>query len=139
MANSLFYAYANALLGTEVHPDLDTDNIKACLCDDTDVAVDPTTHDYLDDISAGVITDGTSGNMTGASVASGAIDFADFSFTAVDTGDAADTLNFYQDTGVASTSMLIAHFDTATGLPVTPNGADINVALNAGGLFKLVP
>lgn len=138
MANNLYYNYANLMLGNGSHtlPDMDTHTIKACLIDHTDVTPDVTTHQDLDDIDAPTVV-ATSGAMTGASISNGAIDFADFAFTAV-TGDAADSLNFYYDSTVASTSPLIAYFDTATGLPVTPNGADINVALNASGLYKLV-
>ena len=31
----------------------------------------------------------------------------------------------YKDTGSEATSPLIAYIDTATGLPITPNGGDI--------------
>ena len=37
----------------------------------------------------------------------------------------------------ASAQRLIAWVDTGTGLPVTPNGADVNVVFNASGLFTL--
>ena len=43
------------------------------------------------------------------------------------------------DTGTDSTSPLIAFIDTATGLPITPNGGDIIVTWDNGPnkLFKL--
>ena len=34
---------------------------------------------------------------------------------------------FYNDTGTASTSQLVGYMDTETGLPVTPNGANITL------------
>lgn len=38
----------------------------------------------------------------------------------------------YIDTGVAGTLRLIAYIDTGvTGLPVTPNGGDINITWDA--------
>jgi hypothetical protein len=45
----------------------------------------------------------------------------------------------YKDTGTAATSPLIAYIDTATGLPVTPNGGDITVTWDNGSnkIFKL--
>jgi len=137
MANNLYYNYANLMLGNGTHtlPDLDTHNIKAVLIDHGDVTPLVASHQDLDDIDASPVA--TSGNMSGASITNGAIDFADFAFTTV-SGDSAESLNFYYDSGTPSTSPLIAYFDTATGLPVTPNGADINVALNGSGLFKLV-
>jgi uncharacterized protein YigE (DUF2233 family) len=44
----------------------------------------------------------------------------------------------YIDTGTAGTSPLVAYIDTGvTGLPVTPNGGNINVTWNASGIFAL--
>jgi hypothetical protein len=45
----------------------------------------------------------------------------------------------YKDTGVAGTSPLLVIFDTATNLPVTPNGGDITVQWDSGTnkIFKL--
>ena len=44
----------------------------------------------------------------------------------------------YIDTGVAGTSRLIAYIDTGVaGLPVTPNGGDINITWDAAGIFTL--
>ena len=37
----------------------------------------------------------------------------------------------------ASAQRLIAYVDSGTGLPVTPNGADIQVVFNVLGLFTL--
>jgi hypothetical protein len=59
-------------------------------------------------------------------------------FSAV-TGDQSEALVIYKDTGSAATSPLIAYIDTATGLPVTPNGADVTVTWDNGSnkIFKL--
>ena len=45
----------------------------------------------------------------------------------------------YRDTGVEATSALIAYIDTATGLPITPNGGDIIVNWDNGAnkIFRL--
>jgi hypothetical protein len=55
------------------------------------------------------------------------------------TGDPSEAIVYYKDTGTAGTSPLIAYIDTATGLPVTPNGGDINIIPDNGSnkLFKL--
>jgi hypothetical protein len=67
----------------------------------------------------------------------GVFDGADVAFTAV-TGNTAEALVLYIDTGVAGTSRLVAYLDTGvTGLPVTPNGGDINLSWNASGIFAL--
>ena len=44
-----------------------------------------------------------------------------------------------KDTGTSGTSPLIAIFDVATGLPVTPNGGDISLAFDDGSdkIFRL--
>ena len=43
----------------------------------------------------------------------------------------------WKDTGSEATSPLIAYFDTVTGLPVTPNGGNINLTFDAAGIFAL--
>lgn len=56
------------------------------------------------------------------------------------TGNSAEALVIYVDTGSAATSRLIAYIDTGvTGLPVTPNGNDILIAFEAvtGRIFTL--
>ena len=39
--------------------------------------------------------------------------------------------------GNVATDALIAYIDSGTGLPVTPNGGDINVTVNASGWFTM--
>ena len=58
--------------------------------------------------------------------AGGAADAADCTFTSV-TGSSIEAIVIYKDTGTEATSPLIAYIDTATGLPITPNGGDIIV------------
>ena len=61
-----------------------------------------------------------------------AFDAADAAFTAV-TGDPAEAIICFVDTGTAATSRLVSFVDTGvTNLPVTPNGGDINVSIPAG-------
>jgi hypothetical protein len=54
-------------------------------------------------------------------------------------GASVEAIAIYQDTGNEATSRLIAYIDTATGLPVTPNGGDINLNWDTGvnKIFKL--
>lgn len=114
-----------------------TDNIKAVLVDAADYTVNISAHEFLSDITAGGRV-ATSANMSSKTSTAGVADVADFTFTAV-TGDPSEAIVFYKDTGTASTSPLIAYLDTATGLPVTPNGGDINIQVDNGSnkLFKL--
>jgi hypothetical protein len=54
-------------------------------------------------------------------------------------GASCESIVVYKDTGSAATSPLVAFFDTATGLPVTPNGGDIIITWDSGAnkIFKL--
>lgn len=114
-----------------------SDNIKAVLVDVADYTVNIATHEFLSDIT-GVGRVATSPNMGTKTTTAGVADAADFAFTAV-TGDPSEAIVFYKDTGSAATSPLISYHDTATGLPVTPNGGDINIQIDNGSnkLFKL--
>ena len=77
-----------------------------------------------------------SGNLASKTNVLGVCDAADVTFSAV-SGDVSEAVVVYRDSGVAGTSELIAYIDTATGLPVTPNGGDITITWNASGIFSL--
>lgn len=92
-------------------------------------------HDFYNDVSGVVGTPQTLGSKT---TTSGVADAADVTFTAV-SGNTVEALIIYKDTGVSSTSPLIAYIDSATGLAATPNGGDITVTWDSGSnkIFKL--
>jgi hypothetical protein len=54
-------------------------------------------------------------------------------------GSAANAIVLYKDTGVDSSSRLIAYIDNYSGLPVTPNGGNITIAwpTDSNKIFKL--
>lgn len=135
MANALYDLAREAFLGGDIA--FDTDNIKAALLDLTDYTPNLATDQFLSAVPAGAIV-ATSGNLTGKTITLGVADAADTTFTAV-TGDESEYILLYQDTTVDTTSRLIALIDTATGLPVTPNGGDITVQWDNGvnKIFKL--
>ena len=62
--------------------------------------------------------------LTAKATTGGAADAADCTFTAV-SGATINAIVICKDTGTEATSPLIAYIDTATGLPITPNGGDI--------------
>ena len=132
MANSLYAlgraAFANACINWL------TDTIKVGLLSSA-YTPNLATHQFYSDVSANVIgtpqTLGTKTNVGGLCGAANPV------FTAVASG-AVTYLVYYKDTGVAGTSPLIGLVDTATGLPVTANGGDINVTIDATNkIFKL--
>lgn len=135
MANALYDKGRKAFLDGDI--DWLSDNIKCILVDTGLYTVDLVNHDFLDDVPVGSRVD-TSGNFTSKTSTAGVADAADLTYTSV-TGNSVEALVIYRDSGVESTSQLIAYIDTATGLPVTPNGGDITVTWDSGAnkIFKL--
>lgn len=133
MANALYGKGKEAFLQADI--DWLTDNIKCVLVDTAAYTPNFSTDDFLADIPSGDRI-ATSGNLSSKTSTLGVADAADVTFTAV-TGDVSEALVIYKDTGVEGTSPLICYIDTATGLPVTPNGGDITIEWNASGIFAL--
>ncbi len=77
------------------------------------------------------------GILTVKSVSGGVFSAGDVTLSSV-TGNEAEAIVLWQDSGTESTSRLIAYLDTAlAGLPVTPNGGDITIAWPNGGVLSL--
>jgi hypothetical protein len=135
MANALYGKGREKFLNADI--DWAADNIKVVLVDVADYTVSIDTHEFLSDVASGGRV-ATSSNLASKTSTLGVADAADVTFSAV-TGDQSEALVIYKDTGSAATSPLIAYIDTATGLPVTPNGADITVTWDNGSnkIFKL--
>lgn len=89
--------------------------------------------------NAGGYNDSDAPALTLSDSAAGVCDAADVTFTAVPAGNALGALVLYVSTGNLATSRLLCYIDTATGLPVTPNGADITIQWDNGSnkIFKL--
>lgn len=134
MANALYDKGREGFLDGSI--DWDTDTIKVSLV--RGYTPNTSTDDNLDDVtgSGTLVATATLGSKT---VTNGVADAADVTFTSVSAGAACDLLVIYKDTGTASTSRLVCKIDTATGLPVTPNGGDITVIWDSGAnkIFKL--
>jgi len=135
MANALYDKGREGFLDGSI--DWDTDDIRCILIDVADYTVDLAVHDNLDDVPA-IARVAVSGAFTAKTVADGVADAADVILSSV-TGDPCEAIVIYKHTGVESTSRLIAYIDTATGLPVTPNGGDITIQWDSGAdkIFKL--
>jgi len=135
MANALYDKGREGILDGSIG--WATDNIKALLVDTALYTVNLATHANLSDIAAGARI-ATSANLSGKTSLLGVADANDPTFTSV-TGATVEAVVLYKDTGTAGTSRLLAYIDTATGLPVTPNGGDITVqfASSTNKIFKL--
>jgi len=130
VANGLYTLGKKKTLDGEI--DWSGDTIKAVAVDTATYAVNLSTDEFLSDIPAGERV-ATSSALT-ITVTGGTVDCDDFTFSSV-SGDEFEAVVFYKDTGSAATSPLLVYFDTATGLAFTPAGADIEVTINASGLF----
>jgi hypothetical protein len=128
MADALFAHFKEHLLNKDV--DLLVDNIKVVLVDHTDHTPDPAVDEYLHDIDAAARV-ATSGNMDGKSTTHGVFDANDVTINTV-TGDGVDSIVIYMDSGDEDTSILIAYIDSATGLPYTPSGGNIQITWSSG-------
>lgn len=135
MADGLYDYGREGFLAGDI--DWDGDNIKIMLIDEADDVPDLALDQDLADRAAPSRV-ATSGNLASKTVAAGVADAANVTFSAV-TGDEAESIDIYQDSGVEATSRLIANIDSATNLPVTPNGGDITVQWDDGAnkIFKL--
>lgn len=135
MANALYDLGRQAFLDGDI--DWAANDIKVYLIDVADYTVNLAT-DQFANVIAGAAKVATSGNLASKTSTNGVADAADITFTSV-TGDPCEALVIWQDTGNQATSRLIAYIDTATGLPVTPNGNNIDVIWDSGAnrIFKL--
>jgi hypothetical protein len=142
VANALFSKGKEGLLSGAI--DADTAVLKVSLVRGYSASV--ATHQFVSDVTGAGGTLVATATLTGVSVASGVLDAADVVFSAVAAGAACAHLVIYQASAVtggadvaASAQRLIALIDTAAGLPVTPSGADINVAWDnsANKIFAL--
>ena len=133
MANLIYPKAKEQLLQGGIN--MSSGDIRAILVDLADYTYNAA-HNALDDVAAGsrVSVTATIGTKT---FTDGLFAAANTVFTAA-TGDISEAIILYVHTGVESTSLLIAFLDTGiTGIPVTPNGGNINVTWSGSGIFQL--
>lgn len=133
MANALYPLYKQAVLDALADVDINNGTVKVALVD-TGTYVYSAAHQFLTSLT-GVI--GTAQTLTTKTVVNGLFDADDSVFTSV-SGASVEALVIYIDTTIAGTSRLVAYIDTGvTGLPVTPNGGNINLGWSVSGIFQL--
>lgn len=137
MANALYDTFKESIIANDTAFDLDSDTIKASLIDGADYTFSAAHDEYSGgtaDVAAGAKV-AESSALTSLSVTNGTFDTADFTWSTV-TGDQSEIVILWDDT--LTNDRLIAYYDTSmTGMPVTPNGGDINVTVNGSGWFSL--
>lgn len=132
MANAIYPKAKQKFLDALI--DMPTDTIKIALID-TGVYTYNSADEFWSSASAAEV--GTSVTLASKTITDGVFDADNVTFTSV-TGASVEALIIYKDTGSAATSPLIMYIDVAaSGLPVTPNGNNIDVQFNASGIFAL--
>ena len=134
MANKIYPKTKKQLLLAGL--DLSAANVRAILLD-TGAYLYNDAHAALSDIPAGARI-AVSGNLTGKTFGDdGSFDSDNPMFSTV-AGASIEAIVLYADTGTESTSRLIMFQDTGvTGLPLTPDGSDVQITVDAGGWFVL--
>ena len=116
---------------------MNTDQIKATLIDSADYTFSAAHDEYSGggtDVptAAKVAASGALGTPT---ITNGVFDTDNFTWSAV-TGDQSEAIILWDED--TTNDRLVAFYDTGmTGMPVTPNGGDINVTVNASGWFAI--
>lgn len=101
--------------------------VRAALVD-TGVYTYSGAHEFLSSLT-GVV--GTAVTLANKTLVNGVFDADDVTFTNV-SGATVEAVVIYVDTGVAGTSRLVAFIDAGAGLPLTPNGTDVQCVWDNG-------
>lgn len=132
MANAIYNKGREAFAGALI--DWDTDDIRALLVrtvagggagGNSVYTANMTTDQFLSIIPNNAYCRVATVQLSSATLTDGILDAADGVWATVASGDAIQAIVLYKNTGVEGTSRLICRIDTGTGLPVTPNGANI--------------
>lgn len=131
MANYLYAKGKEKMLSGGIN--FATDTIKAAIVSSA-YAANAATHEFVADLGANRL--GADQTLGTKSIAGGAFDAADCTWTAVAAGSTAKAVVLYKDTGDGATSPLLAHIDLITGWPLSTNGGDITVQWD-NGAYKI--
>ena len=126
MANALYSKAKEAFLNGSINMVANTVTIALV---DTGAYTYSSSHQYRNEVAnSSVISTAT---LTNKTITGGVFDADDATFSSV-TGANCEALIIFADTGVQGTSRLVAYIDSATGLPILPNGGDITVVFSSG-------
>ena len=126
MANALYSKAKESFLNGSINMVANTITIALV---DTGVYTYSATHQFRNEVSNNAVISSTS--LANKTITNGVFDADDATFSSV-TGANCEALLIFQDTGIQTTSRLVAYIDSATGLPILPNGGDISVAFSSG-------
>jgi hypothetical protein len=138
MATIVHTDWLDGMLGAPTHSavDFDTDNIDASLLDQTDAGTITAANVDYDEVDTATVVATT--DLTVSAITDGVVTLSGAATFSTVTGDAADYLTVFKNSGTPATSPLIITWDSAsTGLPVTPNGGDITATWGTNTLVTL--
>ena len=126
MANALYSKAKESFLNGSINMVANTITIALV---DTGVYTYSSSHQFRNEVSNSAVISSTT--LTNKTITNGVFDADDATFSSV-TGANCEALIIFDDTGIQTTSRLVAYIDSATGLPILPNGGDISVAFSSG-------
>ena len=134
MANSLYDKGREKFASAQIN--WLTDDIRVVLVD-TGAYTFSQAHEFLSDVPSAARISSIQA-LSGKALVSGACDANDLTFPAV-SGVSIEAIVIFKQGGSNGASPLLAFFDTATGLPITPNTGDIicNWDNGVNRIFKL--
>lgn len=141
MADTLYNPGREGFLAGEI--DWDTAVIKVSLVRGYTASG---AHKFVSEVTGAGGTLVSTATLANKTVTNGVADADDIVFTSVAVGTACNHIVIYQASAVtggvdvaATAQRLIAFLDSASGLPVTPNGGNINVVWDSGAnrIFNL--
>ena len=128
MANQLYPKAKEDFLAGNLN--LSSNTITIALVD-TDVYTFSSAHEDRADIDNTAVVSETT--LTTKTITSGVFDADDATFSSVTGANCEALVIYHTDAENGNTaSRLIAYIDTATGLPILPNGGDITVRFSSG-------
>lgn len=138
MANVLYASFKESCL--IAGQNLVTDAIMASLIDLADYTFNPDEETYQE-LSPGGVTDVAKVAqvaLASKTVALGVFDSADFVWLAV-VGDVCEAVMLWNDTPTTPIAdpLMVFYDSNITGIPVTPNGGNINGTVHSSGWFAL--
>lgn len=138
MANAIYPKWKEAIIQASSNSALNgsgTTGVYAALVD-TGTYTYSASHQFYSDLSGIVGTPQEIGATK--TYTNGVLDGADVTFSAVVGASVEAIVLYVKNSGANTTWRLLAYIDTSvTGLPVTPNGGDINITWNASGILGL--
>ena len=128
MANALYPKAKEDFLAGNLN--LSSNTITLALID-TGVYTFSSAHEDRADVPNGAVV--AEATLASKTITSGVFDADDSTFTSVSGANCEALIIYHTDTESGNAaSRLIAYIDTATGLPILPNGGDITVRFSAG-------